>query len=408
MKKLLQLDICRNTGSTGKISEDIGSVAIKHGWKSWKVYSRMYRDAQPSQSQLIETGTKRGFYLSVLETRLFDNHCLGFANKVSTKKLINQIEGIKPDIIHLHDIKGYFLNIRVLFEYLATLDTPIVWTLHSCWQFTGHCGHFDYIHCEKWKTGCYDCAIKGGYPQSWLLDRSKKNWREKKDLFLSVKNLTLVPVSDWLSDFVEESFLNVFPRKVIHNGIDIYDFDIKTDLEITKQKYGIKNKFTILGVAAPWTQRKGFYDFIKLRELLSDDYQIVMVGLNENQIAKLPQDIIGIKRTESRKEMAELYTLSDVLFNSTYEDNFPTINIEALACGTPVVTYKTGGSIEAIDDMTGFVVEQGDYLKLPGIIEKINTKGKSYYQKSCRERALRLFDKDKCFEQYIDLYNSLL
>lgn len=407
---ILQIDACKNTGSTGKISEDIGRVAIKHGWNSWKVYSRMRQDNQPSKSHLIATGTKVGFYLSVLETRLFDNHCLGLSNIYSTKQLIRKIDEINPDIIQLHDIKGYFLNIKTLFEYLSTKKIPVVWTMHSCWQFTGHCGHFDHIGCERWKEGCYNCPLKKGYPESWLIDRSKRNWREKRALFTSVDKMTLVPVSDWLSGFVADSFLKDVPRVVIHNGIDINDFCIKSEQETksVKNKYGIEDKFTILGVAAPWTKLKGIEDYYKLRELLPEDCQIVMVGLSESQLERLPKGIVGIKRTESREEMAALYTLADLFFNSTYEDNFPTVNIEALACGTPVCTYQTGGSVEAIDTETGFVISQGGYAKLPEIVNQIKEKGKDYYQEKCRKRAVTHYDKDKCFEEYMGLYDKIL
>ena len=407
--KLLQIDVCKNSGSTGKISEDIGRVAKGHNWESWKAYSRMHRDTQSSQSILIEVGTTIGFYISVVETRIFDNHCLGLSNIFSTKKLIKIIEEIKPDIIHLHDIKGYFLNIRTLFNYLSTIDIPVVWTMHSCWQITGHCGHFDHIKCERWKNGCYECPIKYGYPQSWLFDRSKRNWREKRDLFLSVKNMTMVPVSNWLAGFLDESILKGLPRLVIHNGIDTKEFTIQEDLSDIKSKYGLTEKFTILGVASPWTRLKGLDDFYKLRCLLSDElYQIILVGLSKKQIENLPEGIIGIQRTDSRSELASLYSFSDLFFNPTYEDNFPTVNIEALACGTPVATYRTGGSVEAVDQQTGFIIEQGDYAKMVDIISVVKQNGKKYYQQLCRDRATQLYDKDKCFLKYIELYNSLL
>ena len=407
-RTLLQIDACKNTGSTGKISEDIGRVAISHGWNSWKGYSRMRRDSQPSQSHLIEIGSKLGFYSSFIETRLLDNHCMGWANVAGTKWLIRQIEEINPSIIHLHDIKGYFLNIKKLFEYLATKDIPVLWSMHSCWQFTGHCSHFELIGCERWKTGCHNCPSKGEYPSSWLLDRSRKNWKEKRDLFLGVKNLTMIPVSQWLSDLVGQSFLKDIPRVVIHNGIDLNDFNIKNNVEKTKKKYGLEDKFTIIGVAGVWSEGKGLSDFIKLRELLPRNCQIVMVGLTDDQMQSLPEGIIGIKRTESREEMAVLYSLSDLFFNPTYQDTFPTVNLEALACGTPVVTYRTGGSVEAVDENTGFVIDQGNYKMLPSIIDIVETKGKNYYQKVCRERAEKHYDKDKCFEQYIGLYERIL
>ena len=280
--------------------------------------------------------------------------------------------------------------------------------MHSCWQFTGHCGYFDYVGCERWKTGCNHCPNKRVYPSSIFIDRSNKNWNEKKRLFLSVKNLTLVPVSNWLSELVDASFLKDLPRKVIHNGIDIRAFDICSDHQIICNKYHLRDAFTILGVASPWSQRKGYDDFVRLRRVLPSEYQIVMVGLSEDQITSLPDGIIGLKRTESRDELAQLYSACDLFFNPTYEDNFPTTNIEALACGTPVVTYRTGGSVEAVDENTGFVIDQGNYEMLPSIINIVVSKGKSYYQKACRERAEQLYDKDKCFEQYIDLYERIL
>jgi glycosyltransferase involved in cell wall biosynthesis len=285
-----------------------------------------------------------------LQTRIFDNH--GMASKIATKKLIKQIKQINPNIIHLHNIHGYYLNYAILFEYLNELNIPIVWTLHDCWSITGHCTYFSFVGCNKWKSECYSCPQKKSYPTSWFIDRSKENFRLKKKHFTSLSNMTIVPVSNWLSDLIKESYLHKYPIRTIHNGIDLSVFK-PSDSEKFKSMYNIQNKFILLGVANKWELRKGLKDFVELSNLLDSDYKIVLVGLSRKQIEQLPDNILGIERTESVEGLAEIYSAGDVFLNPTYEDNFPTTNLEALACGTPVITYETGGSPEAIDESTG-------------------------------------------------------
>lgn len=401
MLTLLQINVTANSGSTGRISDYIGSFAMLDGWQSVIAYGRR---ASPSNNKLYRIGSDCCIWEHALESRIFDNH--GLASRYSTSTFVKQIKEIKPDIIHLHNLHGYYLNYRILFYYLSSLKIPIIWTMHDCWPITGHCSHFDFIGCDRWKTGCGHCPGLSVYPRSLFVDRSARNWRLKKECFTSVLDrLTIVPVSNWLESFVRQSFLKDATVQTIHNGVDIETFSPK-EVTSQKDKYSLGDKKVVLGVALPWTARKGFEDMIRLADILpSDEYQVMMVGLSDKQLKHLSSNIIGVKRTNSAAELAELYSLATVFVNPTYEDNFPTVNIEALACGTPVITYRTGGSPEAIDNETGIVVEKGDVV---GMARAITSIDKYAYSDPCRSRALCLFDKDKCFAEYLRLYERLL
>lgn len=401
--KVLQINVTANSGSTGKIAEQIGRLVMAEGWQSMIAYGRY---ANPSESNLIRIGTKFDIIEHGIESRLFDNH--GLASRQATRQFIQKVEEIKPDIIHLHNIHGYYINYQLLFDYLSKLETPIVWTLHDCWSFTGHCAYFDFAKCEKWRNGCCaPCPCKKKYPTTLIADRSKENWETKQQCFTSIKNMTLVPVSNWLGDLTRQSFLNQYHIRVIHNGIDLNNFQPTEDVKAIKAKNGITGKYTILGVANIWEERKGFADFIRLRKVLPQEYNIVLVGVSKKQKTILPTGIIGIERTQDQKELAQLYSEANVLVNPTYEDNYPTTNLEAMACGTPVITYKTGGSPESLSKDTGLVVEQGDINGLVSAIHEVCENGKEYYTEKCRTWAEEHFDMHQCFESYIQLYKEI-
>lgn len=402
MKKLLIINVTANSGSTGRIAEEIGQTAAINGYETYLAYGRT---ANKSKNKLIKVGNNLNIYLHGVESMLFDNH--GFASRIATKKFIREIEKIKPDIVNIHNLHGYYINVRILFEYLSKINVPIVWTLHDCWTFTGHCSHFIKHNCNKWKTECFSCPNIKGYPKSLLFDRSRTNYFKKKELFTNIKKLTIVSPSIWLSDLVKESFFKQKNIITINNGIDVNTFKPINNLTNIKSKLNLNDKKIIVGVASVWTYSKGLDDFIKLDEMLSNRYKIILVGLNKKQISELPANIIGIERTESVQQLAELYNLADVFVNPTYADNFPTTNIEALACGTPVITYKTGGSPESVDDKTGLVIEQGNLSELKEAIEKI-TNDKSLYSIFCREKAVKFYNKQDRFNDYIDLFDSLL
>ncbi|MGD8779533.1 MAG: glycosyltransferase [Ignavibacteria bacterium] len=399
--QLLQINSAINTGSTGRIAEEIGETIIKAGHKSYIAASNTIR---PSSSQKIKIGNKKDKYLHILATRLTDKH--GFYSRRSTINFTKKIDEINPDIIHLHNIHGYYLNIEILFNYFKKINKTVVWTFHDCWPFTGHCSYFDAVDCERWKIECYECPNKKGYPASWVFDNSKKNFRKKKELFTGIEKLTIITPSNWLLKHVQNSFLRQYPSKVIHNGINLNIFQ-RMDNKSILSKYNFVNKRYILGVANTWDKRKGLEDFIKLRAHLYKDIKIVLVGLNEKQIKSLPDGIIGIRRTENIDELVHLYSSAFVFINPTYVDNFPTTNIEALACGTPVITYNTGGSPEAIDENTGFVVEKGDINGTVKAIENIAGRGKEFYSNKCRERAKKYFNKNDRYREYLNLYKEL-
>lgn len=395
MPTLLQINITANWGSTGKIAETIGVAAMSHGWENYIAYGRW---CNPSQSYLIKIGGRWDKYLHFVEQRIRDNE--GLCSRSATKKLIRQIAEIKPDVVQLHNIHDHYLNYRLLFEYLNQTDIQVVWTFHDCWAFTGHCFHFVTKDCEKWKTGCYECPMRSVLPKT-VMDRSRKNYELKKLLFGGCKNLTIVPCSDWMAGFVKQSFLKDKRIEVIKNGVDLSVFK---PVSMT-DKWGT---FSVLAVSSVWHKEKGLEDIYELRKLLPENYRICMVGLSESQMKDLPAGIDGIQRTQNVQELVRLYSQANVLINPTYADTFPTVNLEALACGTPVITYRTGGSPEAISPETGVVVEQADVAGMAAAILEICAKGKDYYTDACRKRAEEQFDKDKCFEKYVELYEGFV
>jgi len=397
--KILQINTTVNSGSTGRIAEDIGAVLIANGHESYIAFGR---GQQKSQSQLIRIGNKFDMAVHLLITRLFDRH--GFGSKRATKRLIKDLDHIKPDAIGLHNLHGYYLNIKVLFDYLAKKKIPVIWTFHDCWLLTGHCTYFDSVNCEKWKTQCQKCPKTKMYPSSLGWDNSIKNYQDKKTIFNSIENLQIVTPSHWLKNLVSQSFLK-HSATCIHNGIDINQFKPISETHSLKDRWQLKHKKVVLGVASTWDDRKGLSDFKTLSETLPTEYQIILIGLSKTQIDALPKTIIGIERTESVSELALHYTVADVFVNPTYQDNFPTTNIEALACGTPVITYATGGSPEAIDTETGVFVGKGDRKALQeAIITWCETKNSATVQIKCRERAEAYFNKDDRYQEYLKLY----
>ena len=345
--------------AAGNIMMNLHRAMMKNGIDSYVVWGRG-RKAENDHEYFMDDSW--GVKLHGVYTRITDK--TGFASTLSTRKLLNWLDEIEPDIIHLHCIHGYFINISLLFTYIKEKNIKVIWTQHDCWAFTGHCAYFDACGCEKWKTGCHDCEQLTTYPASRLMDNSKWNWKTKKELFTGA-NVTVVTPCEWLSELVKISFLREYPIRVIYNGIDTNVF--KPTKSYFKKKNEIEAKKMILGVASEWTERKGLRDFIELDEMLDKkEYVIVLVGVSKKQVENLPKDIIALNRTNNIKELVEIYSAADVYFNPTYEDNFPTTNLEATACGTPVITYDTGGSPESVDPRA--VVQKGNLNRVKDII----------------------------------------
>ena len=364
MKVLIINSVC-GIGSTGRICTDIAQEIEKNGDEVKIAYGRS--DFVPEQFKKYAVRIGNGFdvKLHALKTRFTDKHGLG--SKCATKRFLKWAEEYNPDLLWLHNIHGYYINYELLFKWIKSrLHMQVKWTLHDCWAFTGHCSHFTVAKCEQWQTHCIKCVQKKRYPSS-IKDNCNSNFERKKQAFTGVKNMTLITPSKWLAGLVKQSFLKDYTVEVHYNAIDTEIF--KPTESDFRERYGLQDKKLVLGVASCWDDRKGLNDFMKLAKLLDDNYKIVLVGLNKKQIKQLPKNILGIQRTHNATELAGIYTAADVFLNLTYEDNYPTVNLEAQACGTPCITYHTGGSVESVSKDN--VVEQGDLNAVKRLVENI-------------------------------------
>lgn len=325
----------------------------------------------------------------------------GCFSVLSTWRLLRKLDVYKPDIIHLHNLHGWFLNLPMFCRYIKKRGIPVVWTLHDCWILTGHCPHFEMVGCEKWKTECHHCPLYRQYPQT-LTDHSAQMHRRKKRWFSGFRYLTFATPSQWLADRLGESYLSSYPVEVIPNGIDSTIFcPRKSNI---RQRYKITAPYIVLGVAYAWDNKKGLDVFQLLANNLGKDYQIILVGTDSHVDQLLPSTVISIHRTQDPIEMAEFYTVADVFVNPTREDTFPTVNLEALSCGTPVVTFCTGGSPESLDNTCGSVVPKNDTPALEREIRRICIE-KPYPPNKCMERA-KHFSNEAVIQKYLSLFRS--
>lgn len=409
-RRVLLVNTVAGTGSVGRLVTGLYDTLTDHGYECLIAYGR---GAAPGNRNSYRIGDDMSVYIHGGLSRLNDKH--GFYSKRATKEFIEVIEDFNPDIIHLHNVHGYYLNIELLFNYLKKSGRRVIWTLHDCWTFTGHCSHFEYIGCMKWQTGCFKCEQLNEYPKSIAADNSAFNYMKKKELFTGMPDLTLVTPSEWLKERVQQSFMSEYHTVVVPTGIDLDEFrpideDVSNSNMIFKLRnsLNVRDKIVLLGVANPWRERKGLLQFDTLAKTISDRYVIVLLGLNDDQLNELPESIIGLARTDSVEELAALYSMADVYVNLTLEDTFPTTNLEALACGTPVVTFKAGGSAESIDDTCGISVERNSIQGVIAALDKIQSqKGLLYTKEMCLRRA-RIYDKNYRFLEYIgEVYEGM-
>ena len=397
MRILLINGVC-GIKSTGRICTDLAQILEKHGHEVKIGYGR---ETVPDQYQkyAVRIGSNVDVCLHGAKARLFDAD--GFGSRRATKKFLDWVKQYDPDVIHLHNLHGYYINLPLLFEYIVSHNKRVIWTLHDCWTFTGHCSHFDFIGCDKWKSGgCRNCPQKSSYPKSLFLDRSKKNYAEKKRLFTVPSDMTIVTPSEWLKSIVGQSYLSKYPTMVVNNGINTAVF--KPTMGDFIKSNGLENKKIVLGVASAWDKRKGLYDFVKLSELLSDEFKVVLVGVSEAQRKKLPPSILAIGRTNNVTELAEIYSSAHVFVNTTYEDTYPTVNLEAIACHTPVISYKTGGSVESTLLFGGKCVEKGDLTALVQAIRTLDTAPKPIDAVQRKE-----LDASTATEKYLKVYSQI-
>jgi putative colanic acid biosynthesis glycosyltransferase len=392
---VLQINTVCGTGSTGRIATDIEAILKEQGHESYIAYGR--GDPRNSDSP-IRIGNKLDNYTHVAKTRLLDMH--GFGSKKATKNFIKKVREIDPDVIHLHNIHGYYINVEILFDYLKEANKPVVWTLHDCWPFTGHCAYFDFARCDCWRVdGTHKCIQKRSYPASLLINNSKMNYERKRKAFTGIKNLTIVTPSQWLADLVKKSFLKEYTIEIVNNGIDLEVF--KPTESDFRRRYNLQDKHIILGVANMWEQRKGINDFIQLSKQLDSSYKIVLVGVSKKQIKKLPKNILCIPRTNNIKELAEIYTAADIYVNPSVEETMGLTTVEAFACGTPAIVYNTTAVPESIDASCGIVIDKGNFNNL--YMEIKGDRIKQIEKQNCIKRA-NFFEKRIKFEKYIQMY----
>lgn len=384
--KVLLINVVCGIKSTGRICTDLAESLEAKGHEVKIAYGRE-EVPEKFQKYAYRIGTDFDVRKHGIKARISD--ACGFGSLKVTEEFVNWIKDYDPDVINLHNLHGYYVNVEVLFNYLRTCGKRIIWTLHDCWAFTGHAAYCESAGCEKWKNGCVNCPKKSDYPKS-ISDHSTVNWEKKKNLFTKIPNLQIVVPSEWLAKLVSESYLNAYPVTVINNGIDT-DLFKPADGEL-KDKLRLSGKKIILGVAALWEKRKGLEDFYKLRSMLDEKYTIVLVGLSGKQISNLPEGIIGLERTNSAKELAELYSIADYFLNPTYEDNYPTTNLESISCGTPVITYRTGGSAESAE-IYGCAVDKGD----------VGTVAKLIMDNTVFENREHCFSKRQFMEEYLKI-----
>lgn len=388
--KILMINSVLGIGSTGRICTDIASALEKEGNTVKIAYGRGKVPKQ-FEKYAVKIGSDIGVKAHGLKARLDD--ASGFGSTRATKAFIKWIRDYNPDVIHLHNVHGYYINVEIFFDYLRTCGKKIIWTLHDSWAFTGHSAYCDFADCVKYEKGCENCPLKSEYPKAFV-DRANRNWKRKKEAFTGIPNLTVVTPSLWLKEKVSRSFLGAYNAEVINNGIDTSAFG--TDKGDFRKKYGLENEFVILGVAGVFDKMKGFDDYVKLSEMIPDNYRIVLIGLSKKQIEKLPKNVIGIERTDSVKQLAEAYASADILLNLSYCENYPTVNIEAKTCGTKVLSYNVGGGPETAD----FVVPKGDINALFGKLMTISEKESETVISSGS------FDASVMARKYVDLYGN--
>ena len=424
--KILQVNTVIKGSSVGRIMADLYEV-IKDSGNEARV--AVGREPMPEGYEGVLIGNKGDFYQHIVKNFLQGE--AGFGSVETTRKFLSWVDAEKPDLIHLHNIHGFYLQVEMLFEYIKKRDIPVVWTLHDCWSFTGHCAYYDFAACEKWKTGCHTCMQHAKvYPYAIFKDNTTASYARKRKAFCGVKNLTIVTPSHWLKKQVEQSFLKEYPVAVIPNGVDLSVFTPAHTKGVgSENSNGVENGRyakngndggnhsddnasgikTILGVANIWELRKGLVYFEKLAKDLPGDYRVELIGVNKKQKRELKKKygskVIARERTANVDELVEAYRNAAVFVNATLEDNFPTTNLEALACGTPVVTYETGGSGEAVTQETGIVVRRGSYDKLLEAV--LDASGGRFLKEDCLKRA-KEFDKETRYEEYLKLYEEVL
>ena len=402
MPKLVQFNPVVGFGSTGRIVENIGRFAQRNGWESYIVYSG--RPQAISKSRLLQVGSQWDVYKHALESRIFDNH--GQSSKLATQKLTYILKEIKPDIFHFHNIHGYYLNYEILINFVNEYKIPIIWTFHDFWPITGHCTYFSDINCQKWQKKCFNCPKTRFYPKSYI-DNSEQNYHHKKEIFSSIQELTITPVSNWAAGLVKSSFLKDKDIVTIYNGVDLEVFR-PVEGSSVRNTYNLQGKKILLALATTWGERKGWSDYIALSKKISEDFVIVMIGVSKAQAKALPKNIIAIERTNDVNELIQWYSEARVVLNLSYQETFGLTTVEGFACGTPSIVYDRTASPELMTDGVGEVVRAGNIDEIIMALSKITFKDKESYVPSCLQHVRNKFNAKDRYANYLTLYEAKL
>lgn len=396
--KVLFINTVFEKGSTGRIVKELGEAVEENGGEYRVAYGRGFYDDE----HCYRIGSDIDLYIHAFLSRLTDR--AGFYSTEATKKLIRFIKEYNPDVIHLHNLHGYYINIGVLFNYLKTeFVGKVIWTLHDCWAFTGHCTYYSYFGCLKWMSECSSCRQKHEYPASYVLDNSQSNYKRKHSIFSGMGDrLSIVAVSEWLAEEVRKSFLKEYKVNTIYNGIDTDIFkNLRSDL---KERLCIQDKYIFLCVSDGWDKRKGYEQVLELAECIDSDSVLIVIGLNQKQIKELPHGVIGLKRTWNQQELVKYYSIADVLFNPSKEETFGLVTVESMACGTPAVVYNTTACAEIVgDERYGRILAQDRQVR--DCLEEIKLDKKRYFN-TCQRRVREMFTIEKMQQEYIRLYQK--
>lgn len=351
MKYLLINAVC-GIRSTGRICTDIAKELEKEGHTVKIAYGRENAPEQYGK-YAVKIGGNADVYPHALFSKVFDVE--GTFSKSATRKFLTWAESYNPDVLWLHNIHDHYINTKLLFEWIkGRPEMTVKWTQHDCWAFTGGCFHFTEAGCNQWKTECQHCPENS---RKRFFTREKENFQNKKELFSNIKNMEIISVSHWLEERLNQSFLSQYPVTVMYNGIDENIF--KPTPSDFRKKYGLEDKFIVLGVASFWGKSKGLDDFCSLAEKLDDRFAVVMVGLSQKQIKQLPPKITAIERTNDAVELASVYTAADLFFNASKEETFGMTTLEAVKCGTDVLVYENTACEEIARQYGGRVVSRG-------------------------------------------------
>ncbi len=384
-------------GSTGKIIYDTAEAARKAGHSVFVLYG-VGKVRDPKNASVKKISGKADYYFHNFCSRITDH--TGLYSVRATRRALKAIDSFRPDLVHLHNLHGYYINYEILFEYLKSRHIPVIWTLHDCWAFTGHCTHYSQTRCLQWQNECRECGLLRRYPKCWFKGDVTGNFRRKKAAFSGVSPMVITVPSQWMADQVEKSFLKEKEIRVIHNGIDLNIFCPRESM--LRERYLLTEKKVVLGVANVWNERKGLNDLLKMAGSLGADMQLVLIGLSEEQLQKIPEYVTGIPRTADREELAQWYSLADVFVNPSYEDTFSLVNLEAQACGTFVVAYDTDGMPENIMPGNGTIVPQGDVEGLKKAVFGAVERGQK-----ADPGLIKNYDKDYVYKEYLALYENI-